>query len=92
MTPSGSLIGFLRSDDFKPITEGEASIFFFPRGQTQQAHIQLEDEEVEAKYTIKVQPLTGRVTIVDGHEDLVLPEDPTDEEDELGARFERRTF
>ncbi len=91
--PEGVKIVYVRTaDDFKPITAGEASIFFFPRGQTQQAHIQIEDEEVEAKYTIKVQPLTGRVTIVDGHEDLVLPEDPSDEEDELGARFERRTF
>jgi len=91
--PEGVKIVYVRTaDDFEPITEGEASVFFFPRGRTQQAHIQIEDEEVQAKYTIKVQPLTGRVTIVDGHEDLVLPEDPTDEEDELGTRLERRTF
>lgn len=91
--PEGVKINYVRTaDDVQPITEGEASLFFFPRGRTQEAHIQLEDEEVEARYTIKVQPLTGRVTIVDGHEDLVLPDDPLDEEDELGARFERRTF
>lgn len=91
--PEGVKIVYVRTaDDLKPITEGEASLFFFPRGRTQEAHIQIQDEEVDARYTIKVQPLTGRVTIVDGHEDLVLPEDPTDEEDELGTRLERRTF
>lgn len=91
--PEGVKIVYVRTaDDVEPITEGEASLFFFPRGRTQQAYIQIADEEVEAKYTIKVQPLTGRVSIVEGHEDLVLPEDPTDEEDELGSRLERRTF
>lgn len=91
--PEGVKVTYVRTaDDLMPITEGQASLFFFPRGRTQEAHIQLEDEEVEARYTIKVQPLTGRVSIVDGHEDLVLPDDPTDEEDELGARFDRRAF
>lgn len=91
--PEGVKISYVRTaDDFEAITNGEASIFFFPRGRTQQAHIQLEAEDVEAKYTIKVQPLTGRVTIVDGHEDLVLIDDPSDEEDDLGSRLERRTF
>ncbi|MEM9457656.1 MAG: prepilin-type N-terminal cleavage/methylation domain-containing protein [Myxococcota bacterium] len=91
--PEGVKISYVRTaDDFEPITKGEASLFFFPRGRTQQAHIQIEAEEVEAKYTIKVQPLTGRVTIVDGHEDLVLIDDPGDEEDDLGSRLERRTF
>lgn len=92
--PEGVKIVYVRTaDDIKPITKGQASLFFFPRGQTQEAHIQLEDQEVEdGRYTIKVQPLTGRVTIVDEHQDLVLPEDPTDEEDALGERHERRTF
>lgn len=92
--PEGMKITYVRTaDDVKPITAGQASLFFFPRGRTQQAHIQLEAEDIEdARYTIKVQPLTGRVTIVDGHEDLVLPDDPGDEEDELGQRYERRTF
>jgi len=92
--PEGVKIVYVRTaDDIKPITKGQASLFFFPRGQTQEAHIQLEDEEVEdGRYTIKVQPLTGRVTIVDEHQDLVLPEDPSDEEDELGERLERRTL
>jgi general secretion pathway protein H len=92
--PEGVKIVYVRTaDDLKPITKGQASLFFFPRGQTQEAHIQLEDQEVEdGRYTIKVQPLTGRITIVDEHVDLVLPEDPSDEEDELGERLERRTF
>jgi general secretion pathway protein H len=91
--PEGVKITYVRTaDDLKPITAGQASLFFFPRGRTQEAHIQLEDEELDTRYTIKVQPLTGRVTIVDYHEDLVLPEDPSDEEDELGTRLERRTF
>ncbi|MCA9710429.1 MAG: prepilin-type N-terminal cleavage/methylation domain-containing protein [Myxococcales bacterium] len=91
--PEDVKIVYVRTaDDFEPITKGEASLFFFPRGRTQQAYIQLESEEIEAKYTIKVQPLTGRVTIVDGHEDLLLPEDVTDEEDDRGSRLERRTF
>ncbi len=91
--PEGVKIRYVRTaDDLRPITKGQASLFFFPRGRTQEAHIQLEDEEIDAQYTIKVQPLTGRVTIVDGHEDLVLLDDPTKEEDELGTRLERRTF
>ena len=91
--PEGTKIVYVRTnDDLEPITEGEASIYFFPGGRTQLAHIQLEDETGENKYTIKLQPLTGRVTIVDGHEDLVLPNDPGDEEDELGNRSDRRTF
>lgn len=91
--PEGVKIVYVRTaDDLQPITEGAASIFFFPRGRTQQAHIHIEDEEVEAKYTVKVAPLTGRVTILDGHEPLILPDDPSDEEDELGTRLERRTF
>jgi general secretion pathway protein H len=91
--PEGVKITYVRTDsDAKPITEGEASIYFFPRGQTQKAHIQLEDEESDGEWTIKVEPLTGRVTIVDGHEDLVLPDDPEDAEDDLGKEFGRRTF
>jgi general secretion pathway protein H len=91
--PEGVKIIYVRTnDDFTPFTEGEASIYFFPGGRTQLAHIQLEDESGENKYTIKLQPLTGRVTIVDGLEDLVLPNDPGDEEDELGRRQEERTF
>jgi len=91
--PEGVRINYVRTaDDLEPIIKGQASIYFFPGGRTQLAHIQVEDESRENRYTIKIQPLTGRVTIVDGHEDLVLPDDADDEEDELGRRSERRTF
>lgn len=91
--PEGVRITYVRTaDDLEPITKGEASIVFFPRGRTQKAHIHLEGEDEATKYTIKVEPLTGRVTVVDGLEDLVLPDDPTDEEDHLGKEQQRRTL
>ncbi len=91
--PEGVKITSVRTaDDLQPIRTGEASIYFFPRGLTQKAHILLEDEESDTRYTIKLEPLTGRVTIVEGHEELVLPDDPDDEEDALGRRRTRRTF
>ncbi len=80
------------AEDLKPIEAGQASVYFFPRGRTQQTHIQIQDKEGANLFTIKIAPLTGRVTIVDGHEDLELPSDPSDAEDELGNRTERRTF
>lgn len=86
------IVSVRTADDFTPITEGQASIYFFPRGRTQKAHILLEDQNGEGRWTIKVSPLTGRVTIEDGHEALVLPDDPNDEEDDLGERRDRRTF
>ena len=91
--PEGVKIVYVRTaDDLEPITKGEASIYFFPRGRTQKAHIQIASEDGKDEYTIKLEPLTGRVTVVDGLEDLVLPDDPNDEEDELGREFHRRTF
>jgi general secretion pathway protein H len=91
--PEGVKIVYVRTaDDLAPITKGEASIYFFPRGRTQKAHIQIASEDGTTEYTIKVEPLTGRVTVVDGLEELVLPDDPNDEEDELGREFHRRTF
>jgi len=91
--PEGTKIVYVRTaDDLEPITKGEASIYFFPRGRTQKAHIQLESGDGEGKYTIKLEPLTGRVTVVDGHEDLTLPDDPNDEEDDLGKERHRRSL
>ena len=91
--PDGVKIVYVRTaDDLKPITKGEASLYFFPRGRTQKAHIQLESANGEAQYTIKVEPLTGRVTVVDGLEDLTLPEDAYDEEDDLGKEHHRRSL
>jgi general secretion pathway protein H len=91
--PEGVKIVYVRTaDDLEPITKGKASIYFFPRGRTQKAHIQIASEDGQHEYTIKVEPLTGRVTVNDGLEDLVLPDDPNDEEDALGREFHRRTF
>lgn len=91
--PEGIKITYVRTaDDLKPSTAGQASVFFFPRGRTQKAHILIEDRESDAKWTIKIAPLTGRVTIDEGHEELQLPDDPNEEEDELGNRRERRAF
>ena len=91
--PDGVKVTYVRTaDDIKPITEGEANLFFFPRGTTQECHILLEDEEGDNRWTIKVAPLTGRVTIEEGHEELVLKEDADDEADELGRTRTRRTF
>jgi general secretion pathway protein H len=91
--PEGVKIVYVRTaDDLEPITKGEASIYFFPRGRTQKAHIQIASEDGQHEYTIKIEPLTGRVTVVDGLEPLVLPDDPNDEEDDLGREFHRRTF
>jgi general secretion pathway protein H len=92
--PEGVRINYVRTaEDLEPITKGQAAIFFFPGGRTQLAHIQLQDESGENRYTIKVQPLTGRVTIEDGHEDLELKSDAAnEEEDELGRKQEKRVF
>ncbi len=91
--PDGVKVTYVRTaDDVKPITEGEASLFFFPRGTTQECHILLEDEEGENRWTIKVAPLTGRVTIIEGHEELDIEEVADEEEDGLGRSRSRRTF
>ena len=91
--PEGVKVTYVRTaDDVKPITEGEASLFFFPRGTTQECHILLEDEEGENRWTIKVAPLTGRVTIEEGHEELEVGEVADEDEDELGKSRSRRTF
>lgn len=83
----------VRTDaDFVPITNGEAALYFFPQGRTQVAHIQLSDESGEDVYTIKVQPLTGKVTVIDELEDLVLPEDTLEVEDDQGKKVDRRSL
>ena len=86
------VVSMRTADDLAPINEGQASLYFFPRGRTQQTHILIEDKSGQNQFTIKIQPLTGRVTIVDGHEELVLPSDQTNKEDDLGRRSETRRF
>jgi len=91
--PEGvKIVSARTADDIEPITQGEMSLYFFPRGQTQLAHILVQDESGDAKWTIKVAPLTGRVTIAEGHEPLELPETILEGRDDLGKRGSRRTF
>jgi general secretion pathway protein H len=81
------------ADDLKPTTKGEASIYFFPQGHTQLAHIQIEEvEHPENAFTIIVQPLTGRVEVKEGKLDLALPDDPSAVKDDLGRKQSKRSF
>ena len=100
--PDGVEIVSVQTDaDPEPITEGEADLYFFPRGQTQLAAIQLKGKpklrqrvvgEDDIEYTILVQPLTGKVTVEAELIDLELPELVGDVEDDLGDKAERRSF
>lgn len=93
--PEGVKVVSVRTaDDPKPITKGDASIYFFPQGRTQLAHVQLEEKRKDGsnKFTIIVQPLTGRVEIKEGHVDLVVAEDSRNGKDELGKKQDRRHF
>lgn len=87
--------------DPEPITAGEADLYFFPRGQTQLAAIQLKGkpklrqrmqgvENIE--YTIMVQPLTGKVSVEAGIIALELPDVVGDSEDDLGDKADQRSF
>ena len=81
------------ADDLKPTTTGEASIYFFPQGHTQLAHIQVEEiEHPENSFTIIIKPLTGRVEIKEGKINLALTDDPNSIRDDLGRRQTRRSF
>jgi general secretion pathway protein H len=100
--PEGVEILSVQTDsDFKPITTGQADIYFFPRGQTQLAHIQLKGKpklrdrvigEDDIEYTIILQPLTGKVRVEAELIDLKLPKVIGNTEDELGNTTERRSF
>ena len=91
--PEGVKIVSVRTaEDPEPITTGQASVYFFPQGRTQFAHVQVKSEDGSVELTIVVQPLTGRVTVEDGLVDLQLPSDLGSQEDELGRRMQRRTF
>lgn len=81
------------ADDPKPIVKGEASIYFFPQGHTQRAHIQVEDlEHPDNAFTIIIHPLTGRVEVKEGKVNLGLENDPTAIMDDLKRKQTRRTF
>jgi general secretion pathway protein H len=100
--PDGVEVISVQTDaDAKPITEGEADLYFFPRGQTQLAAIQLKGRpklgdrligEEDIEYTILVQPLTGKVAVESGIVDLKLPKLVGDSEDDLGEKADRRSF
>jgi general secretion pathway protein H len=100
--PDGVEVLSVQTDaDPEPITEGEADLYFFPRGQTQLAAIQLKGRpklgerllgEEDMEYTILVQPLTGKVTVEAGIVALELPKVVGDSEDDLGEKTDRRTF
>jgi general secretion pathway protein H len=100
--PDGVEVLSVQTDaDAKPITDGEADLYFFPRGQTQLAAIQLKGRpklgdrligEEDIEYTILVQPLTGKVTVESGIIDLKLPKLVGDSEDDLGEKADRRGF
>jgi general secretion pathway protein H len=91
--PDDVKIVSVRTDaDLEPIKTGFADLYFFPRGQTQLAYIQLSDSDKENHYTIIVQPLTGKVEIKDGLIDLELPEEFLEGEDDEGKTRQRRSF
>lgn len=87
------IVSVRTAEDLKPITKGEASIYFFPQGYTQQAHIQIEEvKNPENAFTVVISPLTGKVEIKEGKQDLALIEDPTAIKDDLGRRQGKRSF
>lgn len=91
--PEIKVVAVRTAQDLKPITKGEASLYFFPQGHTQLAHIHVQEvENPENEFTIVVKPLTGRVEIKEGHVDLALPEDPSAVRDDLGKKPNRRAF
>lgn len=94
LPPEVKIVSVRTAEDPKPITTGQASVYFFPQGRTQLAHIQLKEERPEGgnQYTIKVQPLTGRVEVVDGLVELVIVDDPRSRRDDLGRSQERKHF
>jgi general secretion pathway protein H len=47
-----------------PASEGELYLLFFPQGETQEAIINLQDQDKRV-FAIKIAPLTGKATIVD---------------------------
>lgn len=100
--PDGVEVLSVQTDaDPAPITDGEADLYFFPRGRTQLAAIQIKGKpklservlgEDDIEYTILVQPLTGRVTVESGLVDLELPKIVDAGEDDLGEQAEQRSF
>lgn len=57
----------------QPVRRGRVAIHFFPNGRQQEAYILLRDTASEARFTLMTEPLTGRVLIRAGQEEI--PED-----------------
>lgn len=53
-----------------PIDGGKASIFFFPNGYVESAVINLRDEDDEVHYSLKTNPISGRVSIENFYRNL----------------------
>lgn len=56
--------------DEKLMTSGIAQIHFLPKGYVEQAEIHVASERGSAAFTLLVEPLGGRVRILDGIQDL----------------------
>src|SRR5690606_17757814 len=78
--------------DPEPITKGEAFLYFFPTGRTQMAYITLRDTSSEEAdtFTVIIQPLTGKVTVEDGHEAIDFPSDLLKQRGDLGEQAQQR--
>ncbi len=68
--PSGVSFGGVWTSSFSDVvTEQDAYLYFFPAGETQRAVIYIVDSWDNA-YTLDVQPLTGRVRVTSGWEEV----------------------
>jgi len=66
--------------DEEPVTEGRAYLYFWPRGGTERAAIQVQrEDDTDSGLTVTVQALTGRAKIERGLVDL--PESRIDDEE-----------
>lgn len=60
----------LTTHQLDPYEEGVATIGFFPDGSVEQSIIWLKEDDGEAGMTIFIQPITGRVTVKRGVQDI----------------------
>ena len=57
------------SQSQEPVTRGRATITFFPSGFVERSQIVLKDTG-EGYMTMQIAPLTGRVTLISGDQDV----------------------
>ncbi|MBN2196577.1 MAG: prepilin-type cleavage/methylation domain-containing protein [Polyangiaceae bacterium] len=65
--------------DPEPLTEGRAYLYIWPRGGTEEAAVQISDDEGGEGLTVRISALTGRGRIERGR--VSLPEPRGDEDD-----------